>query len=498
MTGTLSALIVGGAARLVTWLGVQALWGLALAVPVAVVDRLLGRRLPALRWTLWNLVLLRFVVPAGLTVPWGLVGSWRLGGLAGPAAESPIAWPRLVPTIAGAAPGAGAEPSAWLWLGLGAAWLAGAAFVAVRWHQRRSRFRRLADGARPVTCGGPAVRLDEWRRALGVRRSLRLVLADAGAPVEQPFTLGLLRPVLCLPRELAEHDNGELDAVLGHETAHVRHLDDLALVVEAFLGAVFWFHPVVWFARLRLDDLRERLCDAATITTGAISKRSYARALLALACGSAGQAAAVVPRPAAGAFWSRGRSRRALAERLVGVMATGRRPRRLAWLAAGLLAMLAALPATPSSPGGAPHEAPAQLRATSLHWVAPVVGARVTSPFGARRDPFTGRPAHHDGVDLGAAVGSPVRAVADGVVRVASRVDPEAPERGTVVVIEHAAGYSSLYAHLGDLVVKPGERVEAGQVIGHLGGTGAVTGPHVHLEIRRRGDPVDPMPLLGG
>ena len=113
---------------------------------------------------------------------------------------------------------------------------------------------------------------------------------------------------------------------------------------------------------------------------------------------------------------------------------------------------------------------------------------RVSSDFGHRADPLGGDGRHHDGLDLAAPEGTPVLAVKGGTVRRAG----DAGGYGKLVEIDHGDGVVSRYAHQSQLSVYVGQRVEAGEVIGAVGSTGRSTGPHLHLEVRVAGDPVDP------
>lgn len=125
---------------------------------------------------------------------------------------------------------------------------------------------------------------------------------------------------------------------------------------------------------------------------------------------------------------------------------------------------------------------------------APVASPRVTSGFGMRTHPITGQRRHHDGVDLAGAVGDPVRAAAPG------RVTWSGPRGGygLLVEIDHGGGWATRYAHLSRAAVPVGATVETSQLIGHVGATGQVTGPHLHFELRRDGTPVDPAPAMVG
>ncbi|RPJ77018.1 MAG: hypothetical protein EHM24_00960 [Acidobacteria bacterium] len=117
------------------------------------------------------------------------------------------------------------------------------------------------------------------------------------------------------------------------------------------------------------------------------------------------------------------------------------------------------------------------------------IAARVSSGFGLRRDPFNGGERFHAGVDIAAPAGRQVPAVAAGQVSFAGT----AAGYGNLIVIEHADGTSTRYAHLADVSVRKGEAVEAGRTIGTVGSTGRSTGPHLHFELRQNGRPVNPV-----
>jgi len=112
---------------------------------------------------------------------------------------------------------------------------------------------------------------------------------------------------------------------------------------------------------------------------------------------------------------------------------------------------------------------------------SPLPGAKVSSNFGSRVDPFNGRIAMHSGMDFKAKRGTPVKASGDGKVIKAGRNGGY----GRVVEIEHANGYVTRYAHLSRISVKVGQRVTRGQTVGKVGSTGRSTGPHLHYEVRK-------------
>ena len=140
-----------------------------------------------------------------------------------------------------------------------------------------------------------------------------------------------------------------------------------------------------------------------------------------------------------------------------------------------------ALPA----PAGAHTDAGWQL---SLQW--PAQGT-ITSPFG--RDGAR----WHPGLDIGILQSLDVRAAADGVVILAGEV-LGFDGYGSIVVVQHRFGYMSLYAHLSRPLLRPGEQVRTGQLIGIAGCTGWCTGTHLHFEVRHDGVPIDPTFLMVG
>lgn len=138
-----------------------------------------------------------------------------------------------------------------------------------------------------------------------------------------------------------------------------------------------------------------------------------------------------------------------------------------------------------SSVGSKEKEPVRELASGSFRW--PVLPAKITSPFGKRRRGF------HEGVDLHASMGTAVHAAEEGQVIYAGR---KIRGYGQMVVLRHASGWVTVYAHNSKLFVRKGEKVSRGQKIALSGKSGRATGPHVHFEVRRGIQPVDPADLL--
>lgn len=112
----------------------------------------------------------------------------------------------------------------------------------------------------------------------------------------------------------------------------------------------------------------------------------------------------------------------------------------------------------------------------------------ITSRFGYRTSPFTGRKEFHKGIDIANRKGTAVMSSADGVVTFVGRKGG----MGNVVVIDHGHGIVTRYAHLSEALKKRGEKVKCGDIIAQMGNTGRSTGPHLHYEVQLNGVPVNP------
>lgn len=122
----------------------------------------------------------------------------------------------------------------------------------------------------------------------------------------------------------------------------------------------------------------------------------------------------------------------------------------------------------------------------------PIKGGWISSYFGKRSDPFTGKKSYHKGVDFAAKRGTKVHSAASGIVIWSGYRGAY----GNTLVVDHGNGYTTRYAHNKKLLVKEGDRVEKGQLIALMGSTGRSTAPHVHFEVRKNDVPVNPLSYL--
>jgi murein DD-endopeptidase MepM/ murein hydrolase activator NlpD len=123
--------------------------------------------------------------------------------------------------------------------------------------------------------------------------------------------------------------------------------------------------------------------------------------------------------------------------------------------------------------------------------LVPVKG-RISSPYGFRTHPLTGKYSFHDGVDIVNDIGTPIKAAGAGVVTFNGR----SGSYGNVLIISHGYGYKTIYAHTRENFVSVGDEVKKGEIIAEIGMTGTTTGPHLHFEIHKDGELINPKAII--
>jgi len=376
----------------------------------------------------------------------------------------------------------------WLWL---ACYGGGLAWHGRRWHRAHRAVHGLLHAGE---------RFDvHTHPAFGRIARCHAPVREVDAPIA-PMLAGLRRPALLLPRHLRAFPAEQQQLIVAHELAHLRRRDHLWQHAAVLLQTLLWFIPAAHGLRAHLHWALELGCDRAVLAgQPAATRRSYAAALVAQLAVQV-DARADPPLAALG-FGCSATGAPALADRIRMIRDAG--PTAPAPLA-GTIALLLLAPLCGASVLLQPAlgwrdqaglvATPQAAVAPAAAWQAPLARVQVTSDFGATNRP-SGKP--HRGMDLRAARGTAVIAPADGKVAVSTDTYAGGPQYGKVVVIEHADGLRTLYAHLDERSVRTGEQVRANQQIGLSGATGKVTGPHLHFEVQRGGAQVDPRDVLG-
>jgi len=317
----------------------------------------LGRELPRLRVLPWwrpSVTTLRGDAAAPLAG--ALAEPWASPARGGQAPVAPHAsGVAAAPTRSGATiGGTGGPRRGWsLAALLLAVWGTGVLLLFGRILAGALATRRIARRAQPLTSPDWTRPLYDAADIMELSDSPRLLLSDE---VQLPFTAGLLRPTVVLPRAAADWDEDRRRVVLAHELAHVRRRDLVTHLVGRVACALYWFHPLVWLAARRARAEGERACDDLVLATGARAS-AYADHLLQIVCAAAGSSAPVVAIPMAQRKEFEGRMLAILdaAPRRVG---PGRLP-ALAALAGLALVWLGVAAAAPAQSAGPSVEPPA-------------------------------------------------------------------------------------------------------------------------------------------
>lgn len=345
----------------------------------------------------------------------------------------------------------------------------------------------------------------------------RLAVMETDAAIS-PMLVGVRRPVLLLPRHLRGFSAEQQHMVIAHELHHWRARDPLCLGMAALLQTVFWFNPALRWMNGKMEWALELICDQRVLAGRPQQQRKqYAAALLlqwktqtaamptggvafggidgATAAARIGQMQQTALPVLSGAVaWS-------VAALMAAVLAGGAMLQpALAFntsqpqIAPSSAAALVAEPEAPAATTAAPSAAdpPPAAKATEAAWRYPLDKMRITGLFGVRRTVLV---TPHKGIDIAAPAGTPVHAVAGGVVVSAGVLVENAGRYGKTVILQHGT-QRTLYAHLTSMNVKAGATVEAGQQIGTVGETGFATGPHLHFEVRQDEDFINPATKL--
>lgn len=335
--------------------------------------------------------------------------------------------------------------------------------------------------------------LEDWRMRIGVKRRPRYVFSHI---VSSVCVYGFFRPVVVMPFNLLTRVSIDDASLMGaHEMAHIKRGDVALFALCSVAKAIFWFNPFMHRICARANLAAEQGADALVLASG-VDRRQYAHCFvqgLRLASGARN--------PITGHFAGElvpsftpfdKRSRRARLDAILSgtdAAAQGLDLKSKLMLGAGV-AVAVALSFAQAAFAVTP--APAKDALT----VTPVEG-EISLPYGQKSEVLGKDRITHEGIDIRAPRGTPVRAAGDGKIIDATKRYQGNSAWGKVVVVDHGHGLVTRYAHLDSYLVRKGESVDAGDVIGAVGSTGRSTGPHLHFEVLQDGETIDPAPVMG-
>jgi murein DD-endopeptidase MepM/ murein hydrolase activator NlpD len=282
-----------------------------------------------------------------------------------------------------------------------------------------------------------------------------------------------------IPEHFKEQEGTEL--VLQHEWAHASQLHTLDILLAELYGIVFWFNPFVILHKRSLKTVHEYLADSA-VARSKNDKITYMQLLV--------QTVSYKPYNGLSSnfYWL------TLKKRMNMITKNKTSKFRLFTYLLIFPVLAIIIQSFSMSQINAADTANAEAAYGNVPCMMPIKEKdldKITSGFGMRMHPIKKVEMMHNGVDMVAKIGTPVMATADGrVVKV--EFNGEGKGYGRAIIIQHDNTFSTLYAQLSEFKVNAGEKVKQGQVIGLVGSSGMSTGPHLHYEVRKNGEPVDP------
>ncbi|GAB3094039.1 peptidoglycan DD-metalloendopeptidase family protein [Aestuariicella hydrocarbonica] len=345
--------------------------------------------------------------------------------------------------------------------------------------RKRQRYINIAMNATPVEDSVSLNHIQHWRAVFKLKRPLQLRTSDE---CDQAFTFGIRRPIIFVPTfMLKQLQADELNAVIGHELAHIKRWDDLTMHVQNLLRAVFFFNPVFSFVNNRIAELREHCCDRLAIEHGNLTTRQFGESLLRVL---ALKQSKNFPQDVIA-----GLGTTSLKRRIESLTNQQQRFSRTPLIMTAL--MLATLSILLGQTGPAPKDSrqSSQLLA-SIGATASVPNGQITTkPFLWPESCVLGkvdRSAYHPGIDFSTPAGrhTNIRAIADGeVTQVFER------QSNWRVYIQHSSGIISTYLHLDKPAVRAGDKIKTGDVIAINDGKNHA---YMHLEVHQYGQVLDP------
>ncbi|MBN1467038.1 peptidoglycan DD-metalloendopeptidase family protein, partial [candidate division KSB1 bacterium] len=289
--------------------------------------------------------------------------------------------------------------------------------------------------------------------------------------------------------DLSTTNSEHIHAVIAHEMAHIKRLDDLWIVLQNFIQAAYFFHPAIWLTNHRIYIARECICDSIVLAQDRLSRRAYCRGLISALKSS------LRGLKGAGVFAAFASAHKVVKIRILHIKKGEKMKIPFSTKILFICIAVFILPMASQSKRTV-HVANSSMTATyeSLAFFNPLTGGeyKITSTYGERKHPISGERVFHRGVDLAAKAGTPVYAAAAGVITAAVTVVEQDNRMGKYVEVQHDNGYMTRYTQLRDITVQAGKTVKSGEKIGEVGSTGVSTGPHLHFELWKEGEHVNP------
>lgn len=339
-----------------------------------------------------------------------------------------------------------------------------------------------------LTCSKLVQLLTIWKSLKSLSHSSELIsdLPDIQANVvvsslnHSPFVFGTAAPQIVLPKYFPLLEKNQRNILIQHELTHIKNKDHISVLIWRVLSTLLWINPFIRKMEWQFIRAMEHRCDRETISRFQINKHDYANTLLQ----SLKRSVQLDSSNPIAQFNSAMLCAEDYKTRLKNIVdpVNNNHLNLVIKFALTILALFSLYVFIKES-----------AVTEKLAWQQPIESYKVSSSFRNISKIRNNRP--HQGIDYIAARGSPVLSAADGIAVVADN-ESLPPNYGNTVLIQHKNGYQTLYSHLDAITVKAGTWIEAGQSIGSVGDTGKATGVHLHFEVIKDNQRVDPSLLL--
>lgn len=329
--------------------------------------------------------------------------------------------------------------------------------------------------------------LSESKKRLNVNTQLK---AYKSPFVYSPCIYGLFKPYILLPQNIEEKiDVEELKYVLAHELAHFKRKDIFTYILIHILQIIYWFNPIIWYGLFRMKNDCEIACDALALSSfERDEKEDYGLCIIHLLEKNRPKLNSIITTE----FIN---TKKYIKRRIIMIKKFKEGSYKISFLAilgfvliAGIFLNNEGIEVVAKPAGKMSDVIEEEVKVKEMLWPVPEY-TRISSTFGKKIHPVSNEEITHTGIDIPAPEGVNIVAAANGKVVFAEFEDGY----GKTVIIDHGNGLATLYAHCSELLVKENDEVTSGTEIAKIGTTGKSTGPHLHFEVRKDGEVVQPL-----
>lgn len=359
------------------------------------------------------------------------------------------------------------------------AWSSGALFFLCIFIRKIHCIENILKSAVPVRDKETVLSVEYWRKSFGIERPVEVF---SSSKFLSPFTSGLFHPKIYIPEHILRSGfQDTVNSIIAHEMVHIRHFDHGWIRLQNLLQIIYFFHPALWYANMQINMARERICDSRVLGTNTITPALYGRSIIDVLRLNVSGNSLLDPQLCFS------NHKKIFESRIKDILKTGSAPMKKT-KSIFIMTCLSGLFLLPMS-GGQMNTAKiiAGTENKDIEFIRPMKGD-ITSRYGERMSPFNGQTEFHHGIDIAAKWGTPVFAAASGtVIKVVFTEEKEHQ-----VSIGHNGNFQTNYAQCKKILVKEGQSVNSGSIIATCGSSGRSTGPHLHFEVIKDGNSVNP------